>query len=261
VSAEQPLILHLEELAAQAWPAAEIRPLAGWRLRFTAGVTRRANSVWPHGSVAALDLAEALVQVETFYADQGLPARYQISPATQPAELDQILAERGYAAVAHTAVQTTELATILRQTQPLRSRPEFEVEVMEGFDAGWFDVFRMADAGDGAQDDVLIDLFRRIEPTAGFVLLRLDGAPAAVGLGVVEGAWLGCFCMATLPAFRRRGAASAVLRTLAIWGGLYDATHAYLQVMEQNTAAQSLYHRLGFRTLYHYHYREQSVGT
>jgi ribosomal protein S18 acetylase RimI-like enzyme len=89
-------------------------------------------------------------------------------------------------------------------------------------------------------------------------LLRIDGAPAALGLGVVEGDWLGIFCMTTDPGFRRRGAASAILRTLAIWAQLYDARRAYLQVMDQNTAAQALYARVGFETLYHYHYREKA---
>jgi ribosomal protein S18 acetylase RimI-like enzyme len=39
---------------------------------------------------------------------------------------------------------------------------------------------------------------------------------------------------------------------------LYDARRAYLQVMDQNAAAQALYARVGFETLYHYHYREKA---
>ncbi len=42
------LVRHIEGLALRAWPAAEQQSLDGWRLRFNAGVTRRANSVsWP----------------------------------------------------------------------------------------------------------------------------------------------------------------------------------------------------------------------
>jgi ribosomal protein S18 acetylase RimI-like enzyme len=260
VSQEQPandLILALDEAAAHAWPAAETLSLDGWQLRYSAGVTRRANSVWPQRAVTGGELAQNVVQVEQFYTERGLPARYQISPASQPADLDDQLAARGYAAVARTAVQTAELSAILRQTRPLRTQPDFAVEVMEEFDPSWFAAFRRAEPGAATQDGVLIELFQRIQPNRAFALLRIDDEPAAVGMGVLAGAWLGIFCMATVAEFRRRGAASAVLRTLAIWAGLYDATDAYLQVMDENTAAQALYRRVGFQTLYQYHYREQ----
>jgi N-acetylglutamate synthase len=251
------LILALDEAAAHAWPAAETMPLAGWHLRYSAGVTRRANSVWPQGNVAGGELAQSVAQVEQFYNERGLPARYQISPASQPVHLDEQLAARGYAAVARTAVQATELSSILRQTQPLRAQPDFAVEVMEEFDPSWFAAFRRAEPGDPAQDAVLTGVFQRIQPNRAFALLHIGDEPAAVGLGVLEGAWLGIFCMATVAEFRRRGAASAVLRTLAIWAGLYDAKSAYLQVMDDNTAARALYRQVGFQTRYHYHYREQ----
>jgi len=63
--------------------------------------------------------------------------------------------------------------------------------------------------------------------------------------------------MGTSPLFRRRGAARAILRTLTIWAQMQGASHAYLQVMESNTAARPLYRSTGFETLYHYHYREK----
>jgi N-acetylglutamate synthase len=254
------LIHTLEILAANAWPAAEAQTLDGWRLRFTAGVTRRANSVWPNDDGGELDLAEKMAQVESFYAARTLPTRYQISPATQPQELDDLLATQGYAALARTAVQVADLATILQQTKPLRAYPSFEVEVSEEFDEDWFATFCAAERGDEPANDTLRAIFQRIQPPSGFVLLRVDGALAAVGLGVLEAGWLGIFCMATQEPFRRQGAASAILRTLAIWAQLYEATRAYLQVMDQNTPARRLYERLGFTTLYHYHYREKGVG-
>jgi ribosomal protein S18 acetylase RimI-like enzyme len=202
-------------------------------------------------------IEEKLARVESFYAARNLPARYQISPAAQPLELDERLAARGYVTVAQTAVQVADLASICRQTQPLRTQPAFEVEVAETFDEAWFATFCTAERRDDPTHDILHQIFQRIEPQAGFVRLQIDGAPAAVGLGVLEQEWLGIFCMATHDHFRRRGAASAILRTLAIWAQLYGATNAYLQVMNDNTPARALYERVGFTTLYHYHYREK----
>jgi ribosomal protein S18 acetylase RimI-like enzyme len=46
---------------------------------------------------------------------------------------------------------------------------------------------------------------------------------------------------------------------LAQWGQIYQARQLYLQVMADNAPALALYERLGFETLYHYHYRELTL--
>jgi ribosomal protein S18 acetylase RimI-like enzyme len=256
------LIRTLETLAANAWPAAEIAELSGWRLRHTTGVTRRANSVWPNQWTDDAHVAERLGQVEAFYQQRRLPARYQICPAALPIELDEQLAARGYASVARTAVQTTPLTKILEETKALRWYPTFAVEISEEFDEDWFAVYSQVEHGDAISLAVRGEILRRIQAPVGFALLKIAETPAAVGLGVIEAGWLGIFCMATLPAFRRQGAANAILRTLAIWAAqLYDARQAYLQVMEANSIAQAVYSRVGFSTLYHYHYREKAVSS
>jgi ribosomal protein S18 acetylase RimI-like enzyme len=252
-------IRMLDELAARAWPAAEAIPLGGWLLRASEGVTRRANSVWPADSPANADLEDQVAQVEAFYAVRGLPVRFQLSPAVAPFCLDAFLAGRGYQHVSPTAVQTAALPSILERTPPLRHHPEFEVEVAEAYHDDWFHTYVAVEHAGETQLDARRAILQRIANTAGFVLLRIDGEPAAVGLGVVEGKWLGLFCMATAPRYRRRGAAAAILRTLAIWAQLYEARAAYLQVMEENAAAQRLYASAGFVTLYQYHYRELGI--
>ncbi|MCL4860725.1 MAG: GNAT family N-acetyltransferase [Caldilineaceae bacterium] len=251
------LIRNLETLATNAWPAAEVSYLGGWRLRFTDGVTRRANSVWPNQPLAGADLDETLAEVEAFYAARREPPRYQLSPASAPADLDARLAARGYRSVARTAVQAVALPTIFQQTKPLRLLPTFEVELSEGYDEAWFVAYAAVEHADDAGLPIRRAILQRIAAQTAYASLRIDGSMAAVGLGVLEGAWLGVFCMATAPAFRRRGAAAAILRTLAIWAQLYDAHHAYLQVMDDNAPARALYAGAGFQTLYHYHYREK----
>ncbi len=254
-------IEQLETLAANAWPAAEVEALAGWRLRYTAGVTRRANSVWPNGATREIEVAAKLLAAEAFYQERKLPTRYQISPAAQPGDLDDQLAGRGYAAVARTAVQVAPITTILTKTPPLQQTPAFAIEVAEAFDEDWFaayaDFAEEDPAGFATRREILQRIGVSIGLSTGFALLRIDNQPAAVGLGVVEAGWLGIFCMGTAPVFRRRGAARAILRTLAIWAQMQGADHTYLQVMDQNSAARPLYAGIGFETLYHYHYREK----
>jgi ribosomal protein S18 acetylase RimI-like enzyme len=242
----------LEEIALASWPAAVVQPLDGWLLRFNDGVTRRANSVWPNGTGHGPPLPSKLAAVEAFYRERGLPPRYQISPASEPDDLDALLGERGYRRVAPTLVQTTLLEGMTAEADP-------GVVVCDGFDEDWFAAYCEAEhysphevVGRGA-------ILRRIVG-AGFALLRVDGEPVAVGLGVRAGDWLGVFSMATRPPFRRRGAATAVLHALAHWGRGHGARQAYLQVMEDNRPALALYDRFGFRTLYCYHYRELPLG-
>ena len=250
-------ILTLETIAANAWPAAEIEECHGWRLRHTGGITRRANSVWPNGDDGSATTAARLARAEAFYAERALPAIFQICDAMQPADLDTQLAERGYGADAHTHVQTASLATMLERLPALRHYPAFEVEVSEAFDPLWFDLYCQSEEVSGHAAAMRGAILQRIDALCGYVVLRAHGEPAAVGLGVLEAGWLGVYCMATRPKFRRRGAASAILRTLAIWAQLYDGQNAYLQVMQRNAAAQALYARAGFATAYDYHYRIQ----
>jgi len=247
------LIQHLEELAANAWPAAVVQIVDGWRLRFNWGVTRRANSVWPNETAGRFPVTEKLALVEEFYTRWGGPARYQLCPAAQPDNLDAILAQRGYASDALTAVQTAPLPTVLARTDP---QPAHSVTVTDSFDKLWFATYCQAERVTSQTAEARRTILQRIGPRTGYALLRVEGHPAAIGLAVVEQGWSGIFSMATRPEFRRQGAATAILHGLARWSQQHQATQIYLQVMENNAAALALYDRIGFKTLYHYHYRE-----
>lgn len=249
------LIRTLEELAANAWPAEVVQMVEGWRLRCNAGVTRRANSVLPHDASGDLPLAKRVELAEEFYARRGLPPHFQLSPASLPSGLDQFLAERGYTVPDRTCVQTAllpDLVTRCAGNGPL-------AVVREHLTPEWGDLYNQATDLPEPSRSVRRALVARIAPPTGFALAHVDGAPAAVGMGVLERGWLGIFSMATHPDARRRGAARAILHALAGWaqaqGAPAGATSAYLQVSEDNVTARALYESLGFTTAYHYHYR------
>lgn len=266
--AEHALIRQVEDVSLWAWPGLEMDELDGWVLRAAGGVTSRANSAWVsarQGSAtsadAVLTLDARLAAMESFYRERGLSPHVQITPAAQPSDLDDILAERGYSLHSPTLVQMAELGAVMAATTPLQQLPHLDVEVSEEFDGGWFDLYAHAEGlntdADGSSKAYAMRqaIVRNIRPTRAFASLRIGGERVAVGLGVVQDGWLGIFCMHTLPQARRRGAATAILRTLAIWGQLYDARRAYLQVSRANLTAQALYAGLGFGALYGYHYR------
>jgi GNAT superfamily N-acetyltransferase len=247
-----PNAAELEAVARRAWPAEVQEPLDGWVLRFTHAVTRRANSVWPNRSHGRVPLDEKLARAEAFYEARGIPPCYQITPACVPPDLDALLVERGYVASERTCVDIASLSEVVDLAP---ERADHPVEITPGITAEWFDAYAAAGEHESGRAEVRRAIMQRIRQPVGFALLRLDGAPAAIGMGVRDGEWLGVFSMGTVPAFRRRGAASTILRALALWGSEQGASRAYLQVSTENAAARALYQRLGFATLYHYHYR------
>jgi N-acetylglutamate synthase len=250
------LIRQVEERAAHAWPAAVVQRVDGWWLRFNRGVTRRANSVWPHQAEGRMSLSEKLERVEEFYAECGLPVRYQMCPACQPSQLDSVLEARGYWVDAPVQVQTAPLPTVLDR---LSSSLAETVTISATLEEAWFSAYCRAEDASEHGPHGRRDILQRIALPTGYAMLRLEGRPAAVGLGVLEQGWIGVYCMATHPEYRRRGAAAAVLRSLASWGQRLGATRTYLQVTEPNVPARTLYERAGFQTLYGYYYREAAL--
>jgi ribosomal protein S18 acetylase RimI-like enzyme len=246
------LIHHIEELAANAWPAAVMQTIDGWRLRFSWNVTRRANSVWPNGAGNSHILAQKLDWVEAFYARWGGPARYQICPAAQPSDLDAVLEARSYITEALTAVQHAPLAVVLKNTNSERAA---SVTVSETFSPEWFAAYCEAESVGEEEARGRRGILGRIGPRVGYALVRQEGRVVGMGLAVMERGFVGIYNMTTHPDFRRQGLASAALYALAAWGKANEATHMYLQVMENNAPAKALYGKVGFETLYHYHYR------
>ena len=92
----------------------------------------------------------------------------------------------------------------------------------------------------------------------GCAMLRIDGAPAAIGLGVAEEGWLGVFDVTTQPGQRRRGHATRLMEGINAWGADAGARASYLQVQGDNEPAMQLYRRLGHREKYRYWYRRLS---
>ncbi len=243
-------IRFIEELAYNAWPASVVQIADGWRMRFHHGVTARANSVWPNECHGTVDLQTRLQWVDDFYARHGRRPIFQICPAAQPSGLGDELAKRGYTGTRHTSTQTADIRQVLDSTATNRTAG---IHVAIGvLDDAWFDTYAEGEGMAEHERAMRRSIVERIGPRAGFALACVDNQPAAVGLGVTERGWTGIFCMETLPRYRRRGAATAILHTLAGWGRSSRAEQMYLQVMLNNPAALATYARAGFRELYTY---------
>lgn len=252
-------IHSLEEVAFVAWPAAQVTLLDGWRLRASGGVTNRANSVWSQEIGGALSLESRVDAVEAFYASHALPSRFQMNAACKPSMLDEALEARGYVADSPTLVQVAPFDAILRGTSPLRAMPHLDIVISEEFEQEWFELYESNEGEDPALASGRAAILQRINGARAFVKADVEGVPAAVALGVLHNGILCISNVSTSKLHRRRGAAAAMLRALAIWARMYEGREAFLQVKASNEGAQALYARAGFTTAYNYYYRSLAV--
>jgi ribosomal protein S18 acetylase RimI-like enzyme len=241
----------IERAAFAAWPADEVVAEGGWRLRHLAGVTNRGNSVWPGpGSGGERALEDRIVAVERFYAERGLPPRYQLSPIAAPATLDAELEGRGYERYAPVRVCTASADAV-----PDAAAASVEAEVASSLAPDWWELSGERGRYDVAQREAYRRLLQRIEERAGFAIARIGGRTAGVGLAVLGEGRAGIFSMRTDMELRRRGVGAAIVTAIARWARSRGAPALYLQVEEDNPAATALYKRMGFSTAYRYHYR------
>ena len=240
--------VELERIAALGWRGLEESRLGGWLLRAAEGWTGRANSVLPLGD-PGVPLDEALDGVLRWYADRGLPGRFQL-PLPFAGELDAELADRGWTTGNAALVMTADVVTVRDRTAESAELPPVTVEPAPS--AAWLAAYHYRGAA-------LPDVAARVlvnAPAVACASVSDESGVVAIGRGAVAERWLGVTAMEVAPRARRRGLALHVLRALAAWGGRNRARHVYLQVAEGNTAGRALYERAGFGVHHRYHYRE-----
>lgn len=230
----------LDRAVQAAWPPGATAPVGPWTARLDAGVTRRPNSVIPHGAGAEPDdatLDRWLDDAVTLYGTRGLTPWIQVTEAAWPPRLEAWLAGRGW---------ETEIDPTLLLTAPVPAAGPSSVVTSRTPSEDWVRAWWSVDPRGG---DAELEACRRI-------LGRIEGATYAtaiegchtlgVGLGVVVGGLVVLECIATVPAARRRGVASRVVQALGAHGAAAGAHHALLAVQASNVAARALYERLGF---------------
>jgi ribosomal protein S18 acetylase RimI-like enzyme len=146
---------------------------------------------------------------------------------------------------------------MLARLNSARNSSALGVEVMAQPSAEWWVCYAKADEVTPESVAARKLICGAIQVATAYGAVSVDGEVVAVGSAAAEAGWVGFFNVATLPAYRRIGAARAMMAALGEWGQAQGATRAYLQVVADNEAALRLYERLGFTTGYYYHYREE----
>lgn len=251
-------IVALERVAAAGWPAPDTGTLGDWLLRAAAGWTNRANSVLPLGD-PGVPLPQALERVRTWYAERGLTPRFAV-PLPAFRALDRELADLGWQPTHRVLVQTASLAEVRGTLAAPADPPERgglpPVRITPRPDQDWL---RVAGNRKGGLSPVAVRVLAGARQP-GFASVYESGELVATGRGVVDAGWLGLSLVEVAPHARRRGLARHVIAALVRWATDHQATRGYLQVEEQNPAANALYASLGFTTHHSYLNRAAPTG-
>lgn len=238
---------QLAELGRRTWRAADVRDVDGWLVRRDRGVTRRANSVLPHGEPVDLDMALKLVAA--LYRQRGIVPRFQITPAALPTGLDDVLAERGWVAEGHALAMVAQTEDVLERAGE-RTR---SVHVSGALDPAHLDLWARTSGRDTAEGRAELGEVARRTPAV-YASMRREGQVWSVARGTLTDGWCGIDGLGTDPRGRGRGLATDLVAEIARRGLAGGARGCWLQVGAESPAVR-LYERLGFTTQYAYHYR------
>jgi ribosomal protein S18 acetylase RimI-like enzyme len=236
-----PLRAELAGLDASAPP--QQANVDGWLIRLSPGKAKRSRCInaLQQGS---LPLDDLLARCQASFDAAGLPLCVRVTPWSQPADLDALLAAKGWGSF--DAADVLVLAQI---------KPEPAPVALTALDAAGY----AALVGElrGSTPTAIAAHAERIANAPvryqGFALHDGSGQLLACGQMVVDGDIVGLYDIAS--AVPRQGHGERLCRALLSLAHSQGARQAYLQVGSDNDVAQRLYFRLGFSFAYRYHYR------
>ncbi len=245
---EDELSWRIEETCFNAFPSLKQVLFGDWLLRFSAGLSRRANSVNPLRPDCA-GIAAAIMVAEAHYRAQGLPTIFRVPSIADPA-LDRELAARFYASEGDSCV-------LYGMIDALASAVDPAVRLLRSPEAEWLRAMARLQGHTAARRAIYRRIVGAIAIPARFALLTEDGMPAGLAYGAIHDGLLCYESVITDPHRRRQGCARRVIASLASWARDSGATGACLQVEAGNTPARALYSGFGLAELYRYHYRRE----
>jgi GNAT superfamily N-acetyltransferase len=221
----------------------------GWVLRLSAGKAKRARSVNAFFG-STLPLARKIGHCESVYAQHGLPPLFRMTPFDQPTDLEATLAVRGYEAFDETLVQAAALPC------PPEIPETADGVAIEALGADAF-VEAVGDLRQSpkAQRDAHRERLAHSPLDKRCIIVRADGAVVCTAQVAVEDGVAGVYDVVTAEAARGNGYATLACTSLLSWAWQHGTHAAYLQVNADNAPALAIYRKLGFATIYTYHYR------
>lgn len=241
--------IEIEQLALNAWPGTNTYLLGGWVVRWANGYTKRANS-----ATVLFDAswsAEKQQWVEAFYTKREQRTIFRLLSFNTPQVFDAQLEQDGYE-----QLDLTNVMTVTLKDGPKDGRCHV-VPLDE-----WLEIFHLLDQSKLGDEKKRLHktLLEQIPGRVCPMILYDGNAPAACGLGVLDGSAIGLFDIVTGESFRRRGLGTVLVKSILSWGVEHGAQSGYLQVIAANQTAIRLYEKVGFSESYQYWYRAKNCA-
>jgi len=246
-ASESVTLLEIERAAVRSWPALETADVGGWLWRFASGGSFRANSVAALGFTGS-DPESAVTDVEQRYASRDAPSRFTVSEVSSPADLDDILARRGYE-------RSADHFTLAKDIAASSVSPPADVAMTQEPTQAWLDIYLAGLSPD--RREVAPRILAGLPAQRTYFGCMRAGQLIGSGLSIVDGPLASVQCMATLATARRQGGARAVLQAIEASARSAGCECLYLQAEAANSAALSLYQAFGFRVVGRYHMRSK----
>jgi N-acetylglutamate synthase len=240
------LAWRVEETCLNAWPALRQVLLDGWVLRFSGGLTRRANSANPLGP-SRVNTRSLIASCEALYRHQRQPTIFRVPSIIHP-EMDARLAAEGYSDEGLSLVLYSDLGAVPALREP-------DVRLLPRPTPQWFAAMAQFQCHTKKQAGLYRRIVGGLAIPAAFAIRLDDHGIAALAYGAIHDRLICYESVLTDPSRQRRGYARQVISNLAAWAADRGAQGACLEVEAANLPARALYERLGFAELYRYHYR------
>jgi ribosomal protein S18 acetylase RimI-like enzyme len=241
---------RVEETCRKAWPALRQTTLDGWVLRFSEGLTRRANSANPLGAHYT-NIDGLIARSEALYQRQGLPTIFRL-PSLLDDAVDRRLASLGYGRDGESCVLYGDIGAV-------EAVADSEVRLLPHPTSEWFSAMAVLQRQSVKEAEIYRRVVDQITIPAAFAELMIDKEIVALALGAIHGEILCYESVITDVRHMRRGYARRIISSLAAWAKDQRAQGACLEVEAGNAPARALYDAVGLKKeLYQYHYRRES---
>ena len=238
---------RVEETCLNAWPALRQVLLDGWVLRFSEGLTRRANSVNPLKGARGTG-GDLIAACEALYRRRGLPTIFRLPSIIAP-DLEERLEALGYGREGESCVRYGDLSAV-------ETAGDADVQLLPRPTREWFAAMAALQNHGSEQRRIYRRIVGSVAIPAAFAALAIDGEFVALAYGAIHDRLLCYESVITDPRRQRRGYARRIVAGLAAWAREQGAEGACLEVEAHNTGALALYDDVGLKTeLYRYHYR------
>jgi N-acetylglutamate synthase len=240
------LAWRVEETCLNAWPALREVLFDGWLLRFSAGLTRRANSGNPLRPVAQVDIHAC----EALYRRLVLPTIFRVLTLIDPA-VDEHLAAAGY-------TREGESCVLYGAIGDIAAAPDPDVRLLSEATPDWFAAMAALQQHTEEQAAIYRGIVGHVAIPTAFAALSAHGGVVALACGAIHNQLLCYESVITDSRRRRHGYARRIVTALAAWATENGADGACLEVEAGNIPARTLYEAIGLKQeLYRYHYRRE----